>query len=163
MERFVKKYLTSDNLNVMDLGSMDIHGCYKPLFSAHNYVGADISPGPNVDFVIDDPYDWEIEDNSFDVIISGQTFEHIEFFWLTIEEMARVLKPAGLLCIVAPSAGKEHKYPVDCWRFYPDGMRALAKWAGLEVVEAYMQRDFKQYPNMDKQWQDCVLIARKIL
>ena len=29
----------------------------------------------------------------------------------------------------APSRGPEHRYPNDCWRFYPDGYRALAKYA----------------------------------
>ena len=161
MERFVKKYIKNDNLDVLDLGSMDIHGCYRPLFLNHNYVGADISTGPNVDYVIEDPYDWALSDSMFDIVVSGQTFEHIEFFWLTMKEMARVLRPGGLLCLIAPSSGKEHKYPVDCWRFYPDGMKALSKWANMEVIECYRQSDPNQYPYLDKQWQDCVLIATK--
>lgn len=49
--------------------------------------------GPNVDVVLKNPYDWDaIESDSFDLVISGQAFEHIEFFWKTMEEMTRVLK-----------------------------------------------------------------------
>ncbi|MEM1725222.1 MAG: methyltransferase domain-containing protein, partial [Thermoplasmata archaeon] len=42
--------------------------------------------------VVKDPYNWiEIEDSSVDVVISGQAFEHIEYPWLTIKEIYRVL------------------------------------------------------------------------
>jgi GT2 family glycosyltransferase/2-polyprenyl-3-methyl-5-hydroxy-6-metoxy-1,4-benzoquinol methylase len=102
-----------------------------------SYAGLDLQPGPNVDYVPKNPYAWpELEDEYFDVIISGQAFEHKEFPWLIINEMKKKLKINGLICIVAPSRRPEHKYPVDCWRHYPDGFRALAKWAGLRVLEA---------------------------
>ena len=93
----------------------------------------DLSEGENVDLVLSDPYSWsEIRSSSVDVFVSGQAFEHIEFFWQTMLEIARALKPGGLCCIIAPSGGPEHKYPLDCWRFYPDGFRALARYAGLD-------------------------------
>ncbi len=63
----------------------------------------DIQEGPNVDIVVSDIYNWiEIEDSSFDVVISGQAFEHMEFFWKAIKEIERILKPGGLCCIIAP-------------------------------------------------------------
>jgi hypothetical protein len=34
-------------------------------------------------------------------VVSGQAFEHIEFIWLTILEIARVLKTNGLAVIIA--------------------------------------------------------------
>lgn len=40
-----------------------------------------------------------------------------------------------------PSSGPEHRYPVDCWRFYPDGMRAFAKIARLHCIEVYTDWD----------------------
>ena len=66
--------------------------------------------------------------NSADVVISGQTFEHIPFIWASIMEISRVLKPGGHAFIIAPSRGHIHNVQ-DCWRFYPDGMRALAAWS----------------------------------
>jgi SAM-dependent methyltransferase len=100
------------------------------------YVGLDVQPGRNVDVVATDPYNFPLESESFDLVISGQAFEHIEFPWLTIMEVARVLKPGGFAVLIAPSSGPEHRYPNDCWRFYPDGMKALAKWAGLTCIHA---------------------------
>jgi SAM-dependent methyltransferase len=95
-----------------------------------------MTDGQNVDVVAKDPYKFPLESASFDLVISGQAFEHIEFPWLTIREIERVLKPGGLAIIIAPSSGPEHRYPSDCWRFYPDGMRALGKWASLDCIEA---------------------------
>jgi len=143
-------------LTIFDLGSYDVNGSYKPIFSEKkwNYYGCDIEKGPNVDIIIADAYSWdEIPDNSYDVVISGQAFEHIEYFWVTILELRRILKPGGYLCVIAPAGGNEHKYPLDCWRFYTDGFRALAKFAQLKELEIYT--DWEVY------WSDSVLIAQK--
>jgi len=112
--------------------------------------------GENVDVVVEDPYDWkQISNESYDVVFSGSCFEHVEFPWLTIKEIARVLKVGGLTCNIAPAVGEEHRYPVDCWRIYPDGFIALAKWAKLEPL--YTHANWKQ----KGLWVDSVLIAKK--
>jgi hypothetical protein len=41
--------------------------------------------------------------------------------------MCRVVRPGGLIFLLAPSRGSEYRYPIHCWRLYPDGFRALAK------------------------------------
>lgn len=127
-------------LSVLDVGSYNVNGTYRPLFREPNYhyVGADVDAGPNVDLVLRSPYRWdEVATDSFDVVISGQSLEHIEFFWKTLEEMVRVLKPGGLLCLVVPNQCEEHRYPVDCFRFYTDGMVALGRYAQLDVLHAH--------------------------
>lgn len=129
-------------IKVLDVGSMVVmegQTSYRSIFEAlggAEYTGLDMAPGKNVDIVAEDPYRFPLESASYDLIISGQAFEHIEFPWLTIREIARVLRPAGTAIVIAPSSGPEHRFPQDCWRFYPDGMRALARWAGLECVDA---------------------------
>jgi cephalosporin hydroxylase len=138
MSRLVATYLRPDQpLRVLDVGSSDINGTYRPLFDyAHwTYEGADMQAGLNVDHVLADPYRWAFPDEMFDVVISGQTFEHIQFFWLTWKEMVRVVKRGGFLFLIAPSSGLEHRYPVDCWRFYRDGFHALAALEHLDVLE----------------------------
>jgi len=77
-----------------------------------------------------------LKNDSFDIVISGQAFEHIEFFWFTLGEMVRVLKPSGLMCIIVPRGSKRHGYPVDCYRFDVDGVIALAKYGGLRPLHA---------------------------
>ncbi|HEV2095421.1 MAG TPA: methyltransferase domain-containing protein [Chthoniobacterales bacterium] len=168
MAAFRRDYLAArkdEPLLIVDLGSQDINGSYRPLFDAPpwRYIGVDLAAGANVDVVLRDPYDWqELSAASADVVIAGQTFEHTEFVWETMRQIERTLKPAGLCCIIVPSSGPEHRFPVDCWRIYPDGLRALARHAGLNVLEAWTQwEDLPPYDNESNKWHDSVLIARK--
>jgi hypothetical protein len=166
MQSFHDKHLSSrkeEKMTICDIGSTDICGSYKPIFNNPNwkYIGVDLAQGPNVDLIINHPYDWkEIKSNSIDVLVSGQALEHIEFFWITILEISRVLKPGGMACIIAPSGGYEHRYPVDCWRFYPDGMKALARFGRLECIEAFTHWGTIGDPGSDP-WHDTVLVVRK--
>lgn len=167
MTAFRDQYLSekiSEPLRILDLGSQDVNGSYRPLFSepSWSYSGLDMAPGNNVDIVLSTPYIWnEISSNSVDVLISGQAFEHIQYFWITMLEVARVLKPGGICCILAPSSGPEHRYPMDCWRFYPDGMSSLAYFAQMEVLEAVTQWQDQGYVDGSDCWHDSMLICRK--
>ena len=162
MHAFINKYLNiDDDLMIYDIGSRAVSGkggCYKALFenACWHYCGVDITAGANVDHVLEKEYEWDIKTDSVDVVISGQCLEHVEYFWLTMQEMQRVLKPGGLLCIIVPSQGREHRHPVDCWRFLPDGMNALAKYVGMEVLQC-------EHPEQaDGKWKDTLLVARKL-
>jgi len=166
MERFVGKYLQGYKYGkamVLDVGSRDANGSYKPLFKGWEYKGLDICPGNNVDITVKDIYCWsEVEPNSYDVVISGQAFEHMDYPWMTIGEIARVMKVGGMCCIIAPSAGPIHSVPggKDCYRYYPDGLAALARHANLDCIEAYIGWQFIAGFE-DDQWKDCVLICKK--
>ena len=98
---------------------------------------------------------------SVDLIVSGQVFEHMEYFWLTWREMARVVKPGGLIFLIAPSRGPEHRYPVDCWRYYPDGYRALARYGGFEVLDVHTDWQPHADPG-SAPWGDTVGVFRKL-
>lgn len=152
-------------MDILDLGSQDVNGTYKAIFDdpLWNYQGMDMASGKNVDIVLSTPYHWkEVASSSVDVLISGQAVEHIEFFWITFLEIARVLKPGGLCCIIAPSAGVEHRYPVDCWRFYTDGFEALSRFVRLETLEVYCQKKpDDRYDESSNIWRDTVLISKK--
>ena len=170
MLAFRNKYLDSkknEALLILDLGSLDVNGSYREYFdhalgADWTYRGIDMTPGKNVDIVLKNPYNWrEIKSNSVDVLISGQAFEHIEFFWISVLEIFRVLKPGGLFCLIAPSSGHEHRYPVDCWRFYPDGFSALAKFAQLDVLEVKTQWKSHGYTDGSDEWQDSMIVCRK--
>jgi len=153
-----------ERLRIMDLGSLDINGTYRSLFNREGwyYIGLDLEPGPNVDLILTDPYDWHrVASRTVDVLISGQALEHIEHFWRTMLEVERVLKPGGLCCLIAPSSGFEHRHPVDCWRFYPDGFKALCNFMGFEPLSVYTQWEDRNYPDGSDVWHDTVLIARK--
>lgn len=167
MKQFRSKFLGNQEgiaLKILDLGSQDVNGTYRSIFDCPSwtYLGADVCPGKNVDIVLAQHCRWkEIRPASFDVVISGQALEHIAYFWITMLEIERVLKPDGLCCIIAPSGGFEHRYPLDCWRFYPDGFFALARWVRLEILQVETQWENLNYPDGSDVWHDTILVGRK--
>ncbi|MFC1883806.1 class I SAM-dependent methyltransferase [Thermodesulfobacteriota bacterium] len=169
MKWFVDHYaseIPKKEVKVLDVGSYDINGSYKPIFNKkrYKYTGLDMEDGPNVDIVLQNPYDWDtIAADSFDIVISGQAFEHIEFFWITMSEMVRVLKKDGLLCLIAPKGFGEHRRPVDCYRFFTDGMVALARYVSLETLHAHTNSapSVKDADWFSETCADSMLIAKK--
>jgi len=145
MANCFRKYVGKDLLTneavpiLVDIGGANVNGSYRDIVDGHNfqYLAVDIADGEGIDIHMADPYKIPLADDSVDVVISGQAFEHVEFFWLLFEEMARVIKPSGIIFLIAPSAGAIHRHPVDCYRFYPDSYRALAKFVGLYLVEVF--------------------------
>lgn len=127
-------------VTILDVGGADINGGYRGWFedSRYRYLVADLTEGPGIDLVLTDPYRIPLEDGSINVVVSGQMLEHCEMFWLSFAEMMRVLRRDGLLFLIAPSSGPIHRFPVDCYRFYPDAYGALAKFAACTLVECWL-------------------------
>ena len=163
MKWFKNKYLNnSANLKILDVGSLDGEGNfnYREIFNEENwsYTGLDFEDGNNVDLLITDIYNWiEVSDNTYDVIISGQLFQHLEYFWLTMSEIERVLKPDGYVCIIAPAAGPKHGGNMpNCYRFREDGLAAMAKYVNLDVLFTEVNGGDNAAP-----WHDACLVAHK--
>lgn len=143
MAGLLEKYAPKSGLCV-DVGSYDVNGTYRPMVEQRGlkYLGVDIVPGPNVDRVMCDPCKtpglWNKEASELpwaDILISGQCLEHTTLPHLWIQALAGMLCHSVPLIVIAPMAWPHHRYPVDCWRIVPDGMRALLEFAGLEVLE----------------------------
>ena len=153
------------NIKILEIGSQDVNGSLRQVCPKEfEYIGVDFEQGKGVDIVLEDPYTLPFENESFDVVLSSSCFEHSEMFWLVFLEILRVMKPKGLFYLNAPSTGSFHRYPVDCWRFYPDSGKALISWAkrnGLnsEVLESYTQKGFQWHEG--GQWQDFVSVFIK--
>ena len=163
MQYFKETYLNpNEELKILDIGSFDKDGNYNYGLILNEkkwtYHGLDLKPGNNIDIVVENAYDWEdeIEDETYDLVISGQAFEHIEFFWLTLEQVKRVLKPGGLFFLIVPSTGPVHKNPYDCYRFNENAMKAMAKYINLRVIEYGTNFDKISDP-----WYDTFLVAKK--
>jgi len=141
---FFNTYLKNgDDLTIVDIGSQDVNGSLRSVAPQNNkYIGLDFESGKGVDVVITDPYSLPFENESVDVAVSSSCFEHSEFFWLLFNESLRILKPTGLLYINAPSNGWYHRYPVDCWRFYPDSGVALQNWSNRSGYNCALLESF---------------------
>ena len=79
------------------------------------------------------------DDATFDTVLSVQVLEHTPRPAALVAEMARVLKPDGLLILSAPFQFRLHEQPHDYFRYSPHGLRTLCDDAGLEVVEVHAQ------------------------
>jgi len=107
------------------------------------YIGVDFVARKGVDLILDSLYELPFVDNSIDIILTSSCFEHSEMYWLVFLEIMRSLKPEGLFYLNAPSDGVYHRFPVDCWRFFPDRGKALIAWArknkcNFVLLESYV-------------------------
>ena len=160
---FFRTYLpAAPPLTIVDIGSQDVGlGSLRPnCRPGDRYIGADFEAGPNVDVLLEDPYKLPFDDNSVDVVLSSSCFEHAEFFWQSFLEIMRILRPAGLFYLNVPSNSAFHRYPVDCWRFYPDSGRALERWAGRNGYAPAMMESFTGIQKRDV-WNDFIAVFVK--
>ena len=169
LENFFSTYLKNfDNPKILDFGSQSLSDqpsaklILDKLNIKYEYTGVDIEKGNNVDIVLEDPYKFkEISDASYDIIISTSVFEHVEFFWLTYLEVLRVLKPKGIFYFNGPSNGDFHRWPQDCWRFYPDSGNALISWAKRHSFNPIQLESFISNQYLECGWNDYVSVTLK--
>jgi SAM-dependent methyltransferase len=74
-------------------------------------------------------------DASFDTVLNIQVLEHTPRPRALLAEMSRVLKPGGLLILLAPFQFRLHEQPHDYFRYSSFGLRHLCEEAGLTVSE----------------------------
>ncbi|MDO8618065.1 MAG: class I SAM-dependent methyltransferase [Candidatus Uhrbacteria bacterium] len=97
---------------VLDVGAGD--GVFRSLFKDfENYVTVDFLPFPGIDLVADLTKRWPIRDQSIDVLIASNSFEHLPNTVHVLEECFRVLKPGGRLMVVIPFLLAVHQKPHD--------------------------------------------------
>jgi len=146
---------------VVDIGAQDVNGSLKSCCPPGlKYIGVDFAHGKGVDVVLQDPYILPFEDDSMDVVVSSSCFEHSELFWVLFLEILRILKPDGLFYLNAPSNGPWHRYPVDCWRFYPDSGNALVTWARRNGFDAALLESFIGNQGTEE-WNDFIAVFLK--
>jgi SAM-dependent methyltransferase len=175
MAACVERYMPKDRAyQVVDFGSRVSRGpkmTHRELLREHRceITGVDIKAGRNVDVVMRRPYRIPLKSASADVVFAGQVFEHVPFPFASMLELARLLKPSGHLFLTVPSRGHVHSH-YDCWRIYPDGLRALAAFARLDVVEARTdfppttgrkRHDYAAIDAEDHYWGDSVGVFEK--
>jgi SAM-dependent methyltransferase len=127
------------DMRVLEIGSWIAPGqediiCRKTIApQVLEYIGLDMQTGPGVD-VVADAKAIPFPDNHFDVIISTDCYEHVDWPREVTHEAFRVLKPGGIFYLTSVFDFEIHGYPDDFWRFTPNCIKLLLEDAGFEMV-----------------------------
>ncbi|MEP7108246.1 MAG: methyltransferase domain-containing protein [Ferruginibacter sp.] len=123
-----------DGLSILEIGPDNIPSTIQQM--VHNNVTwhtLNIFDDKRLTYSNSAEYSFPIQDNTYDIVISANVIEHVQKIWKWIPELARITKQNGLVITVNPISWNYHEDPVDCWRIYPEGMKALYEEAGLKV------------------------------
>lgn len=97
-----------DGKRVLDVGSGDINGNNRFLFTNCDYDGNDVAPAPNVT-IVSKTSTLPFANETFDTILSTECFEHDPEWMQSFRTILRMLKPGGLFCFTCASTGRgEH-------------------------------------------------------
>ena len=96
------------NKKVLDVGSGDINGNNRFLFTECEYDGNDVCEAPNVT-IVSRTKNLPFDNSSFDTIISTECFEHDPDYEDSFKKIYNMLKPDGLFVFTCASTGRpEH-------------------------------------------------------
>lgn len=99
---------------------------------------------------------------SLDCVLLLETIEHLERPWDVLRYIGDYVRKGGCIVVTAPVIWEEHRYPVDCYRFLPDGLRFLLKQANFhDIVDLRVEDAVKQSHGKPKGWQGIFATARK--
>lgn len=98
-----------------------------------NVSNLDIIDGKNVD-IVGSAENIPLEDNSVDLIVSQEAFEHIQNPEFALKECYRVLRPGGSIYFQVPFIIGYHPGPTDFIRFTKEGVIEFLTRVGFEVM-----------------------------
>jgi SAM-dependent methyltransferase len=131
-----------DNMKVLEIGPAGYPSTFQTLvnnpsiewhtmdFASSEFVG---NAAGKLTHVLESEYKFPISDEQYDLVVSANVVEHVRRVWTWFAEVRRVTKPRGKIVTLNPVSWPFHQCPYDCWRIYPDGIRALAEELELEV------------------------------
>ena len=114
---YVKKQLAKykPSGTVIEIGSKDINGNNRAFLGDVNYIGIDLSAGPNVDVVA---HFADTNYKNIDMILSTEALEHDCRWFDTLQNIYKSLKKGGVAIITAagygrPEHGTRRSHPQD--------------------------------------------------
>jgi len=94
-------------VNVCDIGSLDLNGNNHYLFNDYSYIGVDIGKGRNVNVVSKGHEYRPIDGSKYDIVISTECFEHDMYWKETIMNVIEnLLRPEGLFVFSCATTGR---------------------------------------------------------
>lgn len=113
------------NKQSLDIGSLDINGNNRWMFTKGTCLGLDVGAGPNVD-IVSKGHEYNPPNDSFDVIVSTECFEHDMYYPQTFANIIRMLKPGGIFVFTCATIGRQEH-----------GTRRANSWAAPLLSEEW--------------------------
>jgi len=138
-KKYASPYFKS-NLKVIEIGAngpSQYYDLIKPAIGnwhSLNLAGIDAAAGWAYHIESKNEYSFPVDTGSYDIVLSGQVIEHVRDIYLWMEELYRIARPGGLVITINPVSWPYHEAPVDCWRIYPEGMKALTERIGFRLL-----------------------------
>lgn len=135
-----------DNVEVIEIGSLDINGTVRDFYSnTPRYIGVDLAEGKGVDLVAEGQ-DVDFPDDSFDVAVSAECFEHNPYWAETFANMHRMAR--SFVVFTCASEGRpEH----GTTRTTPENSPFTVKW---DYYRNLIEPDFRKEFNLDTMFSD---------
>jgi 2-polyprenyl-3-methyl-5-hydroxy-6-metoxy-1,4-benzoquinol methylase len=132
--KYARQYFRP-GMRVLEIGPDTVPSTYQRAVGEGSIVWhtLDLRDDPSLTYHALSEYEFPVESASYDIVLSAQVIEHVRQIWVWIQELARVCKPGGLVVTINPVSWPYHEAPIDCWRAFPEGMKALYHYASLEV------------------------------
>ena len=93
---------------VLEVGSLNINGSVRQFFEPGQYTGCDLGEGAGVDIVCEG-HELPYPNESFDVVISCECFEHDRHWEKTFQKMIDLVRKGGLVIFSCATIGRaEH-------------------------------------------------------
>lgn len=136
------KKFDKSNIRLLDIAPQD-HAGANPFFLQSKISTLDIDPNANADYTADlcSRNEHLIETNTFDVVICTEVLEHTLRPFDAVDEIYRILKPGGTVCVTVPFNFRIHGPLPDCWRFTIHGLKELFKRFENLTIETLETKD----------------------
>jgi 2-polyprenyl-3-methyl-5-hydroxy-6-metoxy-1,4-benzoquinol methylase len=159
-----QKLLINENLKILELGtkrSINANPTNKKSYFSHiknlEYVMTDYQNGIDVDVVCDlHKTDNIFEKESFDLILSFSTFEHLKYPQLCSHNLMKMLKIGGRIFIQTHQTYPLHGYKYDYFRFSREALKSIfSKKMNFITITSYFTHDCVIIPhNTQIVWND---------
>jgi SAM-dependent methyltransferase len=157
-EKYAKQ-MFAPGMKVLEIGPDGVPSTYQRIVGDSSIVWhtLDIREDCALTYRAQSEYEFPVESNNYDVVLSGQVLEHVRQVWTWMRELARVCKVGGLVITINPVSWPYHEAPIDCWRVFPEGMKALYDYASLSVRlsrwESLEANGHRRIPGQSAEWQ----------
>lgn len=143
-----------EGLRILEIGSYDVNGSIRKVFAGSSYTGVDLCEGPGVD-VVESGHKVSYPDQTFDLTLSMECFEHNPHWVATFINMHRMTKTDGLVIVSCAGRGRlEHGTSRTSPKSSP-GTRAV----GSDYYRNLRPRDFEalDLPQLFTTWHVCAM------